>query len=93
LTAQGVDVAGLDQVLDQMRQLERLSTSDPGRIDQLEASIIAGLKSYEFDLWRKFNAGAENKPALGASGEVPPEFRALVEQYYRSLARGDSTSH
>ena len=31
--------------------------------------------------------GAENRPAMGAPAEAPAEYRALVEEYYRSLAR------
>ncbi len=93
LAAQGVDVAPLDKVIAEMRELERTGTANPGKIDQLQNDIIAGLKAYQFDLWRRFNAGASDKPALGAADAVPPEFRAMVEQYYRSLARPDSTPH
>ncbi|MCL4865827.1 MAG: hypothetical protein KJZ47_08030 [Gemmatimonadales bacterium] len=45
------------------------------------------MKTFEFTLWRKFNGGATGGPALGSSGQVPAEYRALVEEYYRSLAR------
>ena len=50
--------------------------------------MIAGLKEFEFAVWRKFNGvDLGNRPALGASAQVPPEYRALVEEYYRSLAK------
>jgi hypothetical protein len=86
LSAQGVDVAPLDQTIGQLQKLQQ--TTNPGKADELQAAIVAGLKDFEFSVWRKFNgADLGSKPALGASAQVAPEFRAMVEQYYRSLAR------
>ena len=86
LAKQGVDVAPLDLTIDQLKQLQ--GTTNPGKVDELEAAIVAGLKDFEFNVWRKFNGtDAGSRPALGASAQVPPEYRALVEQYYRALAR------
>ena len=52
------------------------------------SETIAGLKDFEFTVWRKFNrTDPGNKLALGASAQVPPEYRAMVGQYYRALAR------
>jgi hypothetical protein len=86
LAAQGVDVAPLDQTIGQLKQLQQ--TTNPGKADELQAAIVAGLKEFEFSVWRKFNgADLANKPALGSSAQVPPEYRAMVEQYYRALAR------
>lgn len=86
LARQGVNVAPLDHVIDEMKQLERAGSNDHGKTDQLQAAVVAGLKSFEFDLWRHYNVGAGNQPALGSAGDVP-EYRSLVEEYYRSLAR------
>lgn len=86
LAAQGVDVRPLDLTIEQLKQLQQ--TTNPGRADELQAAVIAGLKEFEFGVWRKFHGldlGA--RPALGAAAQVPPEYRALVEEYYRSLAR------
>jgi hypothetical protein len=80
-----VDVAPLDRAIGELHRLE--GETNPGRADQLQASIIAGLKDFEFNVWRKFNADAGNTPALGSMAQVPPEYRAMVEEYYRSLAR------
>jgi hypothetical protein len=84
-----VDVAPLDLTIEQLKQLQ--GTTNPGKADQLQAAIVTGLKEFEFNVWRKF-AGADlgNRPALGSSAQVPPEYRALVEEYYRSLARKGS---
>jgi hypothetical protein len=85
LSQQGVDVAPLDRAIGQLHRLQE--QTNPGRADELQASIIAGLKDFEFNVWRKFNGDAGNTPALGSMAQVPPEYRAMVEEYYRSLAR------
>jgi len=86
LSKQGVDVAPLDRAIDQLNQLQ--GATNPGKVDELESSIVAGLKEFEFNVWRKFSgADLGSRPALGASAQVPPEYRAMVEQYYRALAR------
>jgi hypothetical protein len=48
------------------------------------------LKTFEFTLYRRLGLSDENRPALGAPPPVPPEYRALVEEYYRSLGRRDA---
>ncbi len=87
LAAAGVDVAPLDHAIQQMQQLRR--ATDPGRIDQLQADLVANLKNFEFALWRQFNAAAMSRPALGSAAQVPAEYRAMVEAYYRALARNE----
>jgi hypothetical protein len=89
LAQQGVDVRGLDQAIADLRRLEsERALADPRGVEQLQRAVIEGLKSYEFMLWREFGLIGENRPALGAPTQAPPEYRALVEEYYRSLARG-----
>jgi hypothetical protein len=47
--------------------------------------VAEGLKRFEYGLRRR--AGADtDRVLLSGSGEVPPEFRRLVEEYYRSLS-------
>jgi hypothetical protein len=60
---------------------------DPKGLAELQASVIDGLKTFEFALFRTFGlAGGGQRPALGARASVPPEYRALVEEYYRAIA-------
>ncbi|MEZ4589250.1 MAG: hypothetical protein R2909_22985 [Gemmatimonadales bacterium] len=56
-------------------------------LERLEEELIEGLKNLEFALWRKYGGSGGQQPALGASARVPPEYRELVEEYYRALAR------
>ena len=46
-----------------------------------------GLKAFEFALRRRVEGDGGAPLQLGTVDEVPPEFRAMVEEYYRSLAR------
>jgi hypothetical protein len=85
LAAQGVDVAPLDRAIGQLKRL--MDVTDPGRTDDLQALIVTGLKEFEFDVWRKFNGDPAGAPALGSAAQVPPQYRAMVEEYFRSLAR------
>ncbi len=88
LRAMGQETADLDQLLNRFRALDNTRTFDDSRgLDRLETDLIEGLKSLEFSLWRKFGDETGQRPAAGASARVPPQFRELVEEYYRSLAR------
>jgi hypothetical protein len=79
------DAAELSAAIDQLGQLQ--DATNPGRSDELQAAIVGGLKDFKFNVWRKFNGDAVSKPALGAAAQVPPQYRAMVEEYYRALAR------
>lgn len=77
----------LDRAIADLRSLEeRIARERPQGVASLQAAIIEGLKTFEFTLWRRLNNGV-GSPAIGARGQVPPEYRALVEEYYRALAR------
>lgn len=86
LAASGGDTREIDQLIRDMRRLEQGALGNPGGMDRMHADLVEGLKTFEFNLWRALNGG-EGRPALGAKGQVSPEYRALVEEYYRSLAR------
>jgi uncharacterized protein DUF4175 len=89
LAGQRLDVRGLDSAIANLRRLESERTlGDPKGLAQLQQDVIEGLKTYEFMLWRQLGLIGENRPALGAPAQAPAEYRALVEEYYRSLARG-----
>jgi hypothetical protein len=84
---QGVDTRELDRAIAAMRQLETGKPfGDPQGLAQLQASMIEGLKTFEFALYRAGGLGADGRPAAGARAAVPAEYRALVDEYYRALA-------
>ncbi len=91
LQQQGIPVDDIDKVIEQMRQLETSRAfGDPRGLEQLQSQVIEGLKTVEFSLYRKLGLGGDKSPTLGARAPVPPEYRAAVEEYYRSLAGAKS---
>lgn len=87
LDGTGVDPATLDDLIRRMRTLEGERVyGDIRSVQQLQAQLVEGLKEFEYALRRALDAGREEKLFLSGSDEVPPQFRKLVEEYYRSLA-------
>ena len=71
-----------------MRALESAGAyDDPEELQRLQASVIDGLKTFEFGLRRRIEGTGRDRPLLSGSDEVPPGYRQLVEEYYRSLSR------
>ena len=78
-------------VADMLKKLRALDSDqvfkDPAQFDRLQAQAADAVKRFEFNL------GAEtelkgNEVLLSGDGDVPEEFRKLVEQYYKSLSKG-----
>ena len=51
--------------------------------------MAEGLKRFEYALRRKVGDEAD-RALVSGSEEVPAEFKALVEEYYRSLSKGQA---
>ena len=87
LRGENIDPRELDEIVRAIRQLEDERTyQDVQELARLQSFVAESLKRFEFGLRRKVDAD-KNAIALTGSDEVPEEFRKLVEQYYRSLAR------
>ena len=84
---QGLNTRELDRAIDNLRQLENSKVfNDPKALSALQSGMIEGLKTFEFGLYRSLGLGSDGRPALGANAPVPAEYRAMIEEYYRSLA-------
>jgi hypothetical protein len=87
LEQEGVDVSELDRILKRMRGLEgRGLGSDRQAVELLESQVIEGLKEFEFALRRQLTGNEDRRPRSGRQGEVPAEYRELVDRYYESLS-------
>lgn len=83
-----VNPADLDEVLRAMRQLDDDRVyMDAKELERLETLVAEGLKRFEFGLRREVEDAANDQPTLATTDEVPRGFRALVEEYYRSLSK------
>lgn len=88
LAGESVDAADLDRIIRDLRRLEGGQPfNNPDELARLQEAVIEGLKRWEFKLWRQLGQAGDNRPAMAAPAEAPAEYRALVEEYYRSLAR------
>jgi hypothetical protein len=87
LTAERIDPRELDEILRQLRQLDDPRVyQDVSELQRLQQTIAEGLKRFEFGLRRQADA-SQNPIVLSGSDEVPEEFKKLVQEYYRSLAK------
>jgi hypothetical protein len=50
--------------------------------------MLSRLKRLEFGLRRDVEGEADQRATLTGADEVPDGYRRLVEEYYRTLARG-----
>jgi hypothetical protein len=87
LQRQGVDVAPLDRAIEALRGSVVTSLEDKRAEAALRQQVIEGLKAYEFALRRKYGDDQDARVLLERSGDVPPAFRAMVEEYYRALSK------
>ena len=79
--------SGVETRVLRMRAIEDERTyQNVQELARLQSFVAESLKRFEFALRRKVDAD-KNASALTGSDEVPEEFRKLVEQYYRSLAK------
>jgi uncharacterized protein DUF4175 len=87
LRGENIDPKELDEIIKNLQQLqdERVY-QNVQELARLQAYVAEGLKRFEFSLRRQVKADA-GASALTGSDEVPEEFKALVEQYYKSLAK------
>ena len=88
LKRQGQDVAPLERAIEGMKMASTFTSLEDKRAESvLRTQVVEGLKAYEFALRRANGDDAGNRVLLERSGEVPPAFKAMVEEYYRSLSR------
>ncbi len=81
-------------VADMLKKLKALDSDevfkDPAQFERLHAQAADAVKRFEFNLRRRMELKG-NEVLLSGDGDVPEEFRKLVEQYYKSLSAGGSS--
>lgn len=87
LGAEGVQTTDLDGVIAAMRDFDEGFDGTTRGLDELRGDVIDGLKLFEFWLRRVTDATSGQRPQLSSSDAVPEGYRALVEEYFRALAR------
>jgi hypothetical protein len=71
-----------------MRALDQEGTyADPEEVLRLQSQLVEGAKQLEYRLRREYAQEEEQDILLFRSGDIPEEYRLLVEEYYRVLSR------
>ena len=87
LRDQNIDPKELDEILRRLRELDSERVyKDAAELARLQTFVAEGLKRFEYGLRRKSGDDVDRALVAGTD-EVPPEFRAQVEEYYRSLSK------
>ena len=76
----------------QLRALESSRVyNDTEELQRLQSAVVEKFKGFEFALRRAMEGELTDRPLLGGTSDVPAEYRKLVEEYYKSLARREAT--
>jgi hypothetical protein len=82
----GKDLQPVDEVVKALRALgDEKSYTNPQNLQQLLSTASDRFKALEFELRKRMDTTNEQL-FLSGSDEVPPNFRALIDQYYRTLS-------
>ena len=82
------DQAAVAEILKQLRALDNDKVyGDPAQFERLQAQAADAIKRFEFNLRRRAELRG-NELLLSGDGDVPEEFRKLVQEYYKSLSKG-----
>ncbi len=88
LGREGVEAGDLQDAISALDRLAKGSAfDDPEELERLQDQVLRGLRDFEFTLRRGLSPELE-RFFLSGSDDVPPEYRRLVEAYYRSLSEG-----
>lgn len=84
-----MNTAELDSAISNLAKLDgsTVVSGDPRTLDKLQADVIEGFKQFEFSLFKQLGIGSSKQPATGMRADIPPEYRALVEEYYKAISK------
>jgi hypothetical protein len=83
-----MDRSAVETMLERLRALENRSAyADPAQAQRLQQAALDQVRALEFALRRSLAGDQGGRPLLGRAAEAPAAYRALVAEYYRSLAR------
>ncbi|HET9424558.1 MAG TPA: hypothetical protein VFO55_04230 [Gemmatimonadaceae bacterium] len=86
LSRQGRDVSQLDQAIEGLQRARNLRSLSDERAARMLQSQVDALKTFEFQLARAIT-GEKEGVRVGRVGDVPPAYRAWVDEYYREIGK------
>jgi molybdenum-dependent DNA-binding transcriptional regulator ModE len=84
----GLDAGDLEAIGNALQGLERgnaFATAEG--MERLQSAVLDRLKAFEFALRRRLGGDQVDRPLTMPLDDLPPAFREMVAEYYRSLAR------
>ena len=84
----GLEAGDLEAIGNALQGLERgnaFATAEG--MERLQSAVLERLKAFEFALRRRLAGDEVNRPLMMPLDDLPPAFREMVAEYYRSLAR------
>jgi hypothetical protein len=83
----GKDLMPVDEVVKALRALgDERNYQNMGNLESLYSAAVDKFKSLEFEL-RKRTDTTNEQLYLSGSEDLPPNFRALIQEYYRTLSK------
>src|SRR5690606_18080340 len=87
LVEDGLPTGDIDRAIQELRARARDDGfTDPTRPPRLQQAVLDRLKQFEFNLYQMLRGDEIRRLFLSGNGEVPPEYRDLVERYYREMS-------
>jgi hypothetical protein len=84
----GVDTRELDRAIARLGALDGAQIlGNAAALQQLRDGVVENLKAFDFALRRTLGATESGGPALGGSEQVPAQYRDMVNEYFKSLAK------
>ena len=81
------DLVPVDEVVKALRALgDERNYQNMGNLEQLYSTAVDRFKALEFEL-RKRTDTSNAQLYLSGSEDVPPNFRGLIQDYYRALSK------
>ena len=81
------DVRAVDDLIRSLRDLERGQAYDNlTNLQELQSAALTRAQQLELNLRQRLDTG-NDQLFLSGSEDVPPQFRSLIEDYYRRLSR------
>ncbi|HSR15020.1 MAG TPA: hypothetical protein VLL51_04680, partial [Gemmatimonadales bacterium] len=80
------DLESIGDALQSLGQGDAFATAEG--MERLQTAVLERLKAFEFALRRRLAGDQAGRPLAMPLDDLPPAFREMVAEYYRSLARG-----
>ena len=88
LAGTGVDTRDLDRAIARLGALDGAAVlGDEKALQRLRAGMIEAMQAFEFALRRKIGTAETSGPVLGGGEGVPAQYREMVNEYFKSLAK------